>query len=728
MTTLFAYLILFQIIVKLFFKTDYSVAYCGIAGFSGVKGLTKEQEVKILRNLKFLAICNQTRGEDGCGLYLNGQIYKGFDDVKNKVNTKKALDFFANFPLEQLKYDSTNYPNMIFHARKSTYGAHTYNNTHPFYIESVNGKKNDIVLVHNGTIEKIWEMCREHDLKITDYDVDSHALAAMMDKSGVEKVLTTYKGAAALMWTKPADSATMYVFHGASKKTANGENYEERPMCYLKTAEGIYFSSMAESLWAISENPKDKVYDLEYNAVIKVTNGKFVSKKEIPRENANVWVAPVVHRNTYVPPAQSTQKPAPFQEQLPFPNTTLQTVTGNKGPVENLIYKETKPTESFDSGRVFFYHGRYYLGSLLISGAYLLSAKGFVLPASSPEGTFYYFYAGVLLKNKEAYEAVDKISKDANSFLYDKKQNFAFFISQYAETPVTNMDGDYTDGGTTGGNYWKHAFYLDKHRVAKPFTPKFSKRAYHISAGGFLTNINSSDKTNDKNPLSVSNSKTDNISNFDIVFSTLDELKQNLTMDEKAAVQEYIKEKLSAASVVDPIPEEIQQECLSTYRKCINLQKSLRVVLEDDRKELEVFIELLERNNVEPVIGNSDLPQMTDDEFFQIYGYHMDSLNFPKDDSSDNRQEDVVENIFIDDDHIKREAVKEKIEELINQISIISEIATELKVYDDDLSQKVAQTISSSLNSLKYNIAEDLIENDETQLANYLNRTVNETL
>lgn len=724
MTTLFAYYVVLHIIVKIFFKTDFSVCYCGIAGFSGVKGLTQEQEIKILKNLKFLAVCNQTRGEDGCGLYLNGKIYKGFEDTANKTNTKKALDFFAAFPLEELVYNSAQYPTMIFHARKSTYGAHTYNNTHPFYVNSVHGEKNDIVLVHNGTIERIWDMCREHDLKIADYDVDSHALAVMMDKVGVEKILTTYKGAAALIWTKPAEPNTMYVFHGATKKTKDGASYEERPMCYLKTPEGIYFSSMAESLWAISDNPKDKVYDLDYNCVVKVVNGKMVSKKDIPRENANLVVyTPTVIKPTTVP-STNTQTTIPFNTNVN--NTTVPTNLSAKAPVENLIYKETLPSEQKDNGRVYFHKGRYYLGSLLISGKYILSAKGFIQSSDSKEGEMHYFYAGVLLKDKEAFDKIDQLSKDANAWLYSKKQNFAYFISEYAQTPVTNLEADYIDNDKGGGNYWKHGFYLNKHRHIKTFTPKFSKRAYFVSQNGFLTNILSSDKQ-DKVTLNVSNSKTDNISDFDIVFSTLDELKNTLSSDSQLAVYEYIKEKLSAASIVEPIAEEVEQECLKTFRKCINRQESLRQVLEDENNELEVYVKLLEEEtNVEP---NLQMSMKQNDEFFEKFGYAPEAdVNFHEDDSFKHHQEDVVENVFIDDDMIKRDVVKEKIEELINQLSITVEIVEELKALDDDLAQQVAGTVNRSINTLKYNLAEDLMEHNEITFANNLNKTINETL
>jgi len=95
-TTIVFYWLLLLLISKLFFKTNYSVFCCGLTGFCGVKDLTPEQERKITQNLKIILLYNQERGEHGCGMWLNGQVLKGYDNTATKINTKKISDFLAN--------------------------------------------------------------------------------------------------------------------------------------------------------------------------------------------------------------------------------------------------------------------------------------------------------------------------------------------------------------------------------------------------------------------------------------------------------------------------------------------------------------------------------------------------------------------------------------------------------------------------------------------------------
>lgn len=140
MITLIAYWLTIQLILTLFFNVDRSMIYCGIAAFNGKKRLSLQQKQKIYTKMKILGLFNQTRGEDGCGIYINGVIHKGHNE--GKVDTKTFQSFITQKDWVLPIFTKGNV--IILHTRKASYGAKTAANNHPFYIETENGA-NDII-------------------------------------------------------------------------------------------------------------------------------------------------------------------------------------------------------------------------------------------------------------------------------------------------------------------------------------------------------------------------------------------------------------------------------------------------------------------------------------------------------------------------------------------------------------------------------------------------------
>lgn len=497
---------------------------CGIAAFSGNKNLTPEQARLATNKMKILGLFNQSRGTHGCGLYINGNIFKGIEDTANKKNTKEFDDFISNIDFIWPGLDLTLGNVMFLHTRQATAGAHTEANTHPFLIRSED-PKNNLVGVHNGTIDNIWTLCNKYDVPWLEkhIQVDSKALYTLIDKVGLD-ILKEYKGAAALIWTKPSDPNSMYVYHGAARKEHNDkETYEERPMWYMKSAEGLYFSSMPTSLLAIRESTKQEIKFLDYNSVIKVTNGKFTtSRVAIEREDSNL--PPIVVR-----PVRSEQNCSVAN--FGANRNTLQNLLENesngsrlrrlreqkggkannglKTPETSLVWHETKPKKAInvrDEEIVYFHKGRYHRsGDKLCNNLLYIKDRGVISDDSEKDAKPFWFYQGVMMKDVHAYEACIAESKVNGSWANSLDSNFAYAISRFSMFPVTNMDSEAIDKD----DYFRFSWYFNERRISTKITPKFTGRCYNI-VEGFLVDISASNPDDKKTldlPLLVSDAE-----------------------------------------------------------------------------------------------------------------------------------------------------------------------------------------------------------------------------
>jgi len=105
------------------------------------------------------------------------------------------------------------------HNRAATRGNVTNENAHPFY-------EDNIVLMHNGTLEYGWEKLTEAKV-----EVDSHAICHALANGTPQEVIPTIKGAFALLWF---DLETERFYAVRNK---------ERPLCLITTAEHYYLAS-----------------------------------------------------------------------------------------------------------------------------------------------------------------------------------------------------------------------------------------------------------------------------------------------------------------------------------------------------------------------------------------------------------------------------------------------------------------------------------------------------
>lgn len=472
-----------HVLGTLFFKRDNSMLMCGIFAFSGKKGITPEQLHMATIKMKILGIYNESRGGQGAGVYINSQIIKCAD------KHKKFPELIENNLIEIPQDNSI----MFGHCRRMSRGVVSYENTHPFEIND------NLIGVHNGTINNIWSLTSERKINTQTIHNDSLALFMIIEQEGAEKVLNEYKGGAALIWTTRNETNTLYVYHGASKTKKDGDPEEERPLFYLKTPEGIYFSSMEDSLFAIRDNDNEIPVVLDHNRVIKVSNGKFSRDRiVISREEMNIPY-------TYTPPANNKKVSGYDDDDAYDPkawygigqgnasarrdestNFSQVDILGTKGLKHDPVFlREIRPAESETINSVFFHKGRYYRTILvkqfeLCEGELWINRDRVIRDDETIGASAYYFHKGVMLDSQQAYLDLMGEIENRTIILDGAAVNFAFAISKYSKFPVVNLPMDYKPGWE---ERLKYTFYFRQEVSNVGFTPKFGTRHYNIKKG-----------------------------------------------------------------------------------------------------------------------------------------------------------------------------------------------------------------------------------------------------
>lgn len=469
-----------------FFNVQMTILGCGIFGFMGPKKPN-------LAKIKILGIYNTKRGRDSCGYYYNGRVFKGTDKIK------EWPDFIQNHTIIDVGKPKSNV--FIGHNRMASSGSVTLENCHPF---SINDK---LILAHNGTLDNIWELCNKYDVDFTDIHVDSKALGILYAKVG-PSILSEYRGYAALLIHDVNDPESLYAYHGASRKY----NYEaspieeERPLFYMETREGYYFSSLEEALEAIRDVEGQEPFQLEVNKLIKITGKEFKNMYDVPREWNNVGVQKKI--TTVVTPKDTLGQNASGHNTKVIDWRTAKRVANIKTSVMLLdnvidIKDETVPCRFYDMERaegedknfIFYWKGRYYdQDENQITGRVFLHAKHGTIHEEAAENIFeYYFYKGLLLNGKVAYERIMDAICEQNELgkqLFDPKENFAKIMSRYSRYPVTNM---YDESCSITNEFVKQAWYVDNDHAKGGVSPIFCDRSYTFKAGN-LVNIQNRDK------------------------------------------------------------------------------------------------------------------------------------------------------------------------------------------------------------------------------------------
>lgn len=285
---MYSFLILYlllSILNGLVMKNKQNIIGCGLVGF-----YPKKNKKVNLQNLLLLGIMNETRGEDSCGIAI------GTERLIGTKTESVARNFIANNMEELHNMNSINKP-CIFHTRRSTIGAHTEDNAHPFVYEHYDNEneKDVFVIAHNGIIKNTIELKTkflsnlENSVKLL--QIDTHYIALSLafnvnDPIGERNVLESYDGNAALIYY---NDSKFKVWKGGAN------NIEERPMFFIEANEGWYFCSIDTSLKIVFNN-KYTITSLMNNELLTFSNNK-LEKSEIIDRKFNIPYTAQKHIN-----------------------------------------------------------------------------------------------------------------------------------------------------------------------------------------------------------------------------------------------------------------------------------------------------------------------------------------------------------------------------------------------------------------------------------------------
>ncbi len=439
---------------------------CGIFGCSLKPGANRKAA---LNKLKILGLYNKSRGRDASGFFVNGDIIKG-------VGVESEFDDFIERKFLPIPKENGI---VMGHTRQGSVGyKKTIDEAHPFLINE------DLVFTHNGTIKNIDELCDKYRKDKDRFSVDSQALGTIIDEDGYN-ILDEYKGAAALAFTRLSQPNILFLYHGASKDYKAGPLLEERPLYYLECKDGVYYSSMEESLKAIREDEKELVHNLQYNHVYRVENGKFILDKTVPveRDEANVFV--------YTGPV--------YQGKLDKTSMMMRggRSTTNRNSIEvsvkDLIRRESLPiklVESKDRKEFVYYHwGRFWEAPRTpLNGPIYLKKGGWISGIADNASKLEFFWNGVMIKDKNSYEELKRYkAADGSNFVKDPGMfNYALHLSKYSKYPITNIQLEALNIPDEYRTQWYKAGSSLKN---DNFTPAYSNGRNYKIESGYLTKI-----------------------------------------------------------------------------------------------------------------------------------------------------------------------------------------------------------------------------------------------
>ena len=247
---------------------------CGITGF-----YPKKKQKADFNILKGIAAINDERGKDNSGISIGDIFYERCD------TNKYIRDLISKFKTDISELNLADQP-WIMHTRSSSIKSKQKAvHAHPFNWEYTNdaGEKVDYFYgCHNGFISNTIELHKKYLLDTGartntsyQYEVDSEVILDAIvcnihKEEAIHNILRDYTGNAALIFYRERE---FWAWKGANN------NVEERPLYYVETRAGWYFSSIESSLSMYF----DGVKEVPNNTLLVFKDGKFVKDVLIPR-------------------------------------------------------------------------------------------------------------------------------------------------------------------------------------------------------------------------------------------------------------------------------------------------------------------------------------------------------------------------------------------------------------------------------------------------------------
>lgn len=207
----------------------------------------------------------QHRGQESCGIVVNDDgVFVSHKDM-GLVSEVFSSDVLSRLPKGTMA---------VAHARYGTTGGTNRNNCQPI---EVNHQKGRMALAHNGNLSNAVELRNElelsgaifhttSDTETIAYIITKERLKAPSIEEAVSQAMNTLDGAYSLVLMSP------------QKLICARDPYGFRPLCYGKTADGIYV--VASESCAIKAVGAEVVRDVEPGEILVFSKNSVVSHRE----------------------------------------------------------------------------------------------------------------------------------------------------------------------------------------------------------------------------------------------------------------------------------------------------------------------------------------------------------------------------------------------------------------------------------------------------------------
>ncbi len=207
----------------------------------------------------------QHRGQESCGIVVNDDgVFVSHKDM-GLVSEVFSSDVLSCLPKGTMA---------VAHARYGTTGGTNRNNCQPI---EVNHQKGRMALAHNGNLSNAVELRNElelsgaifhttSDTETIAYIITKERLKAPSIEDAVSQAMNTLDGAYSLVLMSP------------QKLICARDPYGFRPLCYGKTADGIYV--VASESCAIKAVGAEVVRDVEPGEILVFSKNGVVSRRE----------------------------------------------------------------------------------------------------------------------------------------------------------------------------------------------------------------------------------------------------------------------------------------------------------------------------------------------------------------------------------------------------------------------------------------------------------------
>jgi len=417
-------LLLLHTVFYFFSRNKSTIISCGLFGYIGEKNNHSFSWDKF----NYLGRDNDERGGDSIGRMVG-------DDIVKFINTKKAKTTYEDFVINYKNSEESHIA--LGHTRKASVGGISENTAQPICLDIPTGE-GKFTMVHNGTISNWRDLAIKYNIN-TEGKSDSIVLAEIIMENGYD-VLTEYIGAAAIIIKDDRTPDTLFVFKGESK--IHNRLSEERPLYYYKENENsMYISSKEEGLYFIGGDVDD-VFDFNTNTLYEIYEGMIVSETIYDRKE-KYQIAPTVYVSTINHNISSTLSTRSRSYDMGDCYSGFQENYQYCSPrnVNNDVLVAPNPWSRVVVGRL-----RYWKYDNMkfekLNGIYHITEDGLIRHAPSYTKTektkVYYFYCGVMMRDKDCYDKVKKELPKAKHFKESWRNTGV--LAKYSSHPICTIE------------------------------------------------------------------------------------------------------------------------------------------------------------------------------------------------------------------------------------------------------------------------------------------------